>query len=434
MRDGFRGWLESQPIKPRTQNTLFSDAKRVESAYGDLDAAYQNDRFVSILATLQYSAQDQLNARPNPSRLKAKSSAKLSKLFPAYRRALKYYSEFLQSEASGRLVPEVSALHGVGSKFAAAEVVSARTTPQTIGGAVASAELSLSATIPEVSLSVTIPDQSLAPVRVEERNGTIALVSDRGSALNASEQDFNGWREPILDHIQELLSGDFRQGTNHSRARDRLLALGDLLAGSIAELKERQFRIGYEIERLEGLISAYRSGGDDMPALNAAVLEDLDRLRIALAIGIDKLERWAEFRRAAANDPMHEGSANPGVIGDALNNMAAEMERQPTYFDPEVPATFRFLAEAAKDPQGATKTVVYGAVKSGENLLSFLGQRALRIGIKAMDGVEKVISAAVATSLTICLADAALSISGALPTHWAWLKPLLDALAKAGRK
>ena len=62
------------------------------------------------------------------------------------------------------------------------------------------------------------------------------MVSDRGSALNASEQDFNGWREPILDHIQELLSGDFRQGTNHSRARDRLLALDHLLAGSIVEL------------------------------------------------------------------------------------------------------------------------------------------------------------------------------------------------------
>ena len=258
------------------------------------------------------------------------------------------------------------------------------------------------------------------------------MVSDRGSALNASEQDFNGWREPILDHIQELLSGDFRQGTNHSRARDRLLALDHLLAGSIAELKERQFRIGYEIERLEGLISAYRSGGDDMPALNAAVLEDLNRLRIALAMGIEKLERWAEFRRAAADDPMHEGGANPDVVADALNNMAAEMERQPRYFDPELPATFRFLAEAAKDPQGATKTVVYGAVRSAENLIIFLGQRALRAGIKAIDGVEKGISAAVATSLIVYLAGAALNISGALPTHWAWLKPLLDALAKAG--
>ena len=38
-------------------------------------------------------------------------------------------------------------------------------------------------------------------------------------------------------------------------------ALGRLLPGSIAEVKERQFRIGHEIERLEGLVSAYRSGG-----------------------------------------------------------------------------------------------------------------------------------------------------------------------------
>ena len=95
------------------------------------------------------------------------------------------------------------------------------------------------------------------------------------------------------------------------------------MPGSIEEVKERQFRIGYEIERLGGLISAYRSGADDMPALNAAVLEDLDRLRIALVMGIDKLERWAEFRRAATDDPMQEGSANPVVISDALDRMAA---------------------------------------------------------------------------------------------------------------
>jgi hypothetical protein len=34
--------------------------------------------------------------------------------------------------------------------------------------------------------------------------------------------------------------------------------------------------------RLGGLISAYRSGGDDMPMLNAAVLQDLDQLHLAL--------------------------------------------------------------------------------------------------------------------------------------------------------
>jgi hypothetical protein len=115
-----------------------------------------------------------------------------------------------------------------------------------------------------------IPDQSPAPVRVEERDGKVAKASDYDSALSASEHDFRAWRDPVVDHIDELAVSDFAQGTNHSRVRDRLLALGRLLPGEIAEMKERQFRIGYEIERFEGLMAAYRSGGEDMPMLNAA--------------------------------------------------------------------------------------------------------------------------------------------------------------------
>jgi hypothetical protein len=272
------------------------------------------------------------------------------------------------------------------------------------------------------------PDQSSAPVVVEERNGTIARISDQDSSLRTTEQDFNEWREPVLDHVQELLSSDFRDGTNHSRIRDRLVALGNFLSGSLEEVKERQFRIGYNIERLDVLILAYRSDGDDMPTLNAAVLGDLDRLRLALAMGIDKLERWAEFRRAASDDPMHEGSANPVVIGNALDEMAAEMERSSKYFDPALPTTFRFLAEAARDPLGATKTVIYGAVKSAENVVSFLAQRALGIVTNTIDAVEKHISKAVAATLISGFSGTALVISGALPNGWHWLQPLLDYL------
>lgn len=275
-----------------------------------------------------------------------------------------------------------------------------------------------------------IPEQSPAPVRVEERGGRISLISNQDSALGATEVDFNAWREPVLDHILELLSGDFGPGTNHSRARDRLVALSTLLAGSIPDVKERQFHIGYQIERLDGLIVAYRSGIDDMPVLNAAVLEDLDRLRIALMMGIGKLERWSEFRHAVAADPLQEGSASPGVVGAAIDEMAAGMEAEPKYFDPALPRTFRFLAEGAKDPVGATRAVVFGAVKSVENVLVFLGQRALGIGKNAAGAVEQHISKAVTISLIVALSDAALRISGALPTEWTWLKPLLDFLAK----
>jgi hypothetical protein len=131
----------------------------------------------------------------------------------------------------------------------------------------------------------------------------------------------------------------------------------------------------------------------------------------------------------AAADPLHEGDANPTAVGDALDEMVAVMERQAEYFDPEFPATFRFIAEAVRDPWGAIKTVVYGAVKSVENLISYLGRMALGIVTKAIDAVEEHISQAVAKSLLLGLAGAALQISGALPTGWAWLKPLLAAFA-----
>jgi hypothetical protein len=274
-----------------------------------------------------------------------------------------------------------------------------------------------------------IPNQSPAPVRVEERDGRVSKATDSDSALNATERDFRAWRDPVVDHIDELTGADFASGTNHSRIRDRLTSLGKLLPGEIADVKNRQFRIGYEIERFEGLVAAYRSGGDDMPALNAVQLEDLDRLRVALKMGIDKLERWSEFCKQANESIGGEADADREAVGDALDEMAAVMEQHSKYFDPELPATFRFLSEAVRDPRGATKTVVYGAIKSAENVVSFLGQRALGIGKKGAEAIETHISKAVATSLIAGLSGAALGLSGALSQGWAWLKPLLAALA-----
>uniref|UniRef100_E6VGZ8 Uncharacterized protein n=1 Tax=Rhodopseudomonas palustris (strain DX-1) TaxID=652103 RepID=E6VGZ8_RHOPX len=271
-----------------------------------------------------------------------------------------------------------------------------------------------------------IPDQFPAPVRVEERDGKVSKASDRDSSLAASERDFRDWRDPVVDHIDELSAGDFSQGTNHGRVRDRLLAFSKLLPGAIADVKDRQFRIGYEVERFEGLLAAYRTGGDDMPVLTAAQLEDLDRLRVALKMGIDKLERWSDFCRQAGEGA--EGGANAQAVADALEEMVADMERTPKFFDPELPASFRFLAEAARDRMGATKTVIYGAVKSAENLVSFLGRKAIGIGRKSADALEEHISKAVAKSLLIGLGAAALQLSGALPQGWAWLKPLLAAV------
>jgi hypothetical protein len=153
-------------------------------------------------------------------------------------------------------------------------------------------------------------------------------------------------------------------------------------------------------------------------------------LLFALRMGIDKLERWSAFRVLAADDPMREGDADPVVVGEALDQIADKMDQLPKYFEPKMPATFRFLAEALKDPGGATKTSVFGGVTSVENLIRFLGQRALGIATKSADAVEQHISKGVAAFLLTGLGGTALALSGALPASWTWLKPLLDAAAK----
>jgi hypothetical protein len=109
------------------------------------------------------------------------------------------------------------------------------------------------------------------------------------------------------------------------------------------------------------------------------------------------------------------------VVGEVLEQVAVGMERKPKYFDPQLPATFRFLDEAVKDRRGATKAIVYGAVKSLEDLFSFLGQRSMGLGKKTGDALEQHISKAVAAALITGFGARALQ-SGALPHGWAWLQ------------
>ena len=73
----------------------------------------------------------------------------------------------------------------------------------------------------------------------------------------------------------------------------------------------------------------------------------------------------------------------------------------------------RFVVEVI-DGLDLSATLVYGAVKSAENLFSFLAQRALGIVKKVIDGVEQSITKAIAGSLLLGLGGIALHLSGGL--------------------
>ena len=88
----FRAWMDAQDWIQSTRQTRLTDARRVEKHYGDLDVAYEADKFAAILADLTYTAADNEVGKPNPSRLEIDGDIRNS--LASYRSALGVYRQF----------------------------------------------------------------------------------------------------------------------------------------------------------------------------------------------------------------------------------------------------------------------------------------------------------------------------------------------------
>ena len=64
----FRVWLDER-FASNTVSTAISTCKRVENAYGDLDDIYDTDGIDTLLSELTYSKLDEVNGKPDPSKL-----------------------------------------------------------------------------------------------------------------------------------------------------------------------------------------------------------------------------------------------------------------------------------------------------------------------------------------------------------------------------
>lgn len=98
LREAFRDWLATQDFKAATRATYWSDLRRLEQHYGDLDAAYDLDRLEAIRATLNYSAEDSRIGRPNPS--KVPIDGDLNRSLSTFRSELEAYKRFRAAEAN----------------------------------------------------------------------------------------------------------------------------------------------------------------------------------------------------------------------------------------------------------------------------------------------------------------------------------------------
>jgi endonuclease len=69
VHENYQQWLElTTPNKAVWQSRL-SELRGVERAYGDLDDHYDRDGLQSVIENLAYSADDERNDRPNPSKI-----------------------------------------------------------------------------------------------------------------------------------------------------------------------------------------------------------------------------------------------------------------------------------------------------------------------------------------------------------------------------
>jgi endonuclease len=96
MREGeYRGWLAADGKEAGTVSTSLSYLRRIEAAYGDLDALYGQDGLEGVRSELAYSKTDARNGAPNPSRMAIEGD--LYNLLASARTHLNYYARFCDS-------------------------------------------------------------------------------------------------------------------------------------------------------------------------------------------------------------------------------------------------------------------------------------------------------------------------------------------------
>lgn len=95
--DAFREWLEAR-FAPNTVSTQLSTCRRIEAAYGDLDAIFDEDRFDGLLIELTYSKNDEARSVADPSKMQLERS--IYDTLSGCRTALRTYRNFREDPVS----------------------------------------------------------------------------------------------------------------------------------------------------------------------------------------------------------------------------------------------------------------------------------------------------------------------------------------------
>lgn len=121
----FKAWMEAEGYSKATINTQMTDVRRLDKAYGDLDALPDGQTIAELRDLLAYSKSDQRDGRPSPAKFEIDGD--LYSNLAHFRAALNFYRRFLdaqkgmQSGATYGLTPQ-NILDAIGRCDAAGSV------------------------------------------------------------------------------------------------------------------------------------------------------------------------------------------------------------------------------------------------------------------------------------------------------------------------
>ncbi len=121
----FKAWMEAEGYSKATINTQMTDVRRLDKAYGDLDALPDGQTIAELRDSLAYSKSDQRDGRPSPAKFEIDGD--LYSNLAHFRAALNFYRRFLdaqkgmQSGATYGLTPQ-NILDAIGRCDAAGSV------------------------------------------------------------------------------------------------------------------------------------------------------------------------------------------------------------------------------------------------------------------------------------------------------------------------
>jgi endonuclease len=95
MKSEYEAWLKAEQYAEGTVRTQLSRIERIERAYPDIDAQYDEDKLIGLMQAFRYSRNDERRGLPNPTKLQIDGD--LFNNLSSYRTAIGRYIRFREA-------------------------------------------------------------------------------------------------------------------------------------------------------------------------------------------------------------------------------------------------------------------------------------------------------------------------------------------------